>query len=372
MKGYDVEGLSLNFLSSCFRNVTNSYKFYWFWAILDELEAKDSCVLSMNELAIRMVSHVWYPLDYYKLSFGPADQFKEISRFLSEKMEIDHSPYSSDLFVQVKEQLNDQEQSVLYKKIRDLIRYVPYRFIRPFFKQELRGKTDGCINKEIQMLAASGFKGQKILYCFNTPVSIEIHPEWKYYLLANIGLIRKAIYWELLLFLQKNNPHVPGLSEKIFKPVSRSLHKAKMFWNVYREISGGLNCIYSGVQLTGTISLDHFVPWSYVVHDQIWNIVPTCRSVNSAKGNQLLSVKQYLPLLVNLHYQAFHAIYLSSDHRKEFLLEDYCLLFKESLPEIYALSCSKFGEYYYQTMVLMLQIAENMGFGSNWSYKSGP
>ena len=31
------------------------------------------------------------------------------------------------------------------------------------------------------------------------------------------------------------------------------------------------------------ISIDHFVPWSYVAHDELWNLTPTTRSINSTK-----------------------------------------------------------------------------------------
>lgn len=189
------------------------------------------------------------------------------------------------------------------------------------------------------------------------------------YLLVNSDLIRKAIYWELLNFLQKNTPNVIGLPEKLFKPVCRDLQKARKFWNTYREIVGRVDCIYSGERLTGTISLDHFVPWSYIVHDQIWNIVPTSRSVNSTKGDQLAAVDVYLPRLIHLHYNAFRTIFHSNLAIKEILLEDYCSLFKKELKEIDALPEDVFGKVYSNTLVPMLQFAANMGFGSGWRYK---
>lgn len=359
-----------SFLSSCFRNVQNSYKFYWFLAILEELEVKKGNSLSMHDLAVRMLAQVWYPLDYYKLSFGPWDRFKEISRFLSLQMKIDHTSHSLPLFGQISKQLPLEEQRVLYRKIHDLIRYVPYRFIRPFFEQELRGKADHGINKEIVRLANQEFLARKVMYRFSSDLSVlEIHPEWRTYLLVNLDLIRKSIYWELLNFLQRNNPNVIGLSEKLFKPVCRDLQKARRFWNTYRDIVGSLDCIYSGERLTGAISLDHFVPWSYIVHDQIWNIVPTTKSVNSTKGDQLPAVKYYLPQLIELHYNAFHAIYGSNLPTKEILLEDYCSLFKKDLREIESLSKAAFGKVYTKTLKPMLQFAANMGFGNGWRYK---
>ena len=46
--------------------------------------------------------------------------------------------------------------------------------------------------------------------------------------------------------------------------------------------------IYGDGELTDKdISIDHFVPWSYVANDEIWNLHPTTRSINSAKSNNL-------------------------------------------------------------------------------------
>nr|MCU0340111.1 hypothetical protein [Spirosomataceae bacterium] len=66
-------------LSSVFRDTTNSYKYYWFLSILDCLQDNNSPVIAQQEIALRMLSNVWYPLDYFKLSFGTQDGFKKVA-----------------------------------------------------------------------------------------------------------------------------------------------------------------------------------------------------------------------------------------------------------------------------------------------------
>jgi CRISPR/Cas system Type II protein with McrA/HNH and RuvC-like nuclease domain len=44
------------------------------------------------------------------------------------------------------------------------------------------------------------------------------------------------------------------------------------------------------------ISIDHFIPWSFIYSDDIWNLVITSKSNNSKKSNKL-SDKQYLTKL---------------------------------------------------------------------------
>jgi hypothetical protein len=44
------------------------------------------------------------------------------------------------------------------------------------------------------------------------------------------------------------------------------------------------------------------LPWSFVVHDQLWNLIPAPPGVNSAKSNQLPSADS-LPAFVALQHQ---------------------------------------------------------------------
>ncbi len=62
--------ISVGILSSIFNDTTNSYKYYWFLAILDILQTGDVNKIRINDLCGKMIESVWYPLNYFKLSFG--------------------------------------------------------------------------------------------------------------------------------------------------------------------------------------------------------------------------------------------------------------------------------------------------------------
>jgi hypothetical protein len=62
------EHLPVEILSAGFRNVTNSYKFFWFLAILEHIQEDHSRVIPIDQLLARMVAWVWYPTNYFKLS----------------------------------------------------------------------------------------------------------------------------------------------------------------------------------------------------------------------------------------------------------------------------------------------------------------
>jgi hypothetical protein len=362
------ENLPIEILAHSFNDTTNSYKFYWFLAILDELIETNSETISLDSLSIRMVSEVWYPLDYFKLSFGKQDSFKNISDFVSQKIPIDNSPKSEHIFSQINKKLNDSDLNILKLQVRNLIKYVPYRFIRPFFANELRGEKDSNVNRQIIEFAIKEFYNKKPFYYFNEN-SIKLHPDWKDYFNKHVFILKGFIYWNLIQFLQKNNPNVIGLSEKLFKPIKRDLRLAQSFWKEYIDIKQNINCIYSGNSIGENLSIDHFIPWSYIAHDNIWNLLPTTKSVNSSKGDNFPSFNKYFNSFIDLQYDAYQTIYTSNPKEKIKYLEDYTIIFNSDMKGISELSKSQFCSRIENLIKPMYQIAENMGFNSNWIYK---
>ncbi len=360
--------LSINILSAVFNDTTNSYKFYWFLAILDEITETNGNKLNIDNLSIRMLSDVWYPLDYFKLSFGKQDSFKNIAKYLTEKISIDNNPNSENLFNQITKKLNDKDLQSLKKQIRDLIKYVPYRFIRPFFENDLKGEKDVLVNGKIIELAKNNFETIKPFYYFSDNYII-IQNDWFDYFIKHKYILQSFVYWHLINYLQKNNPNVIGLSEKLFKPKQRDLKIANSFWKNYLHIKNSVNCIYSNILLKDKFSIDHFVPWSYIAHDQLWNLIPTSVSVNSAKSDNLPNYEKYFVGFSQLQFDAFKTIYKSEIKDKSKLLEDYSVFFKTDLQIINEFSVNQFQYKLEETIKPMLQFAENLGFNSNWIYK---
>ena len=54
----------------------------------------------------------------------------------------------------------------------------------------------------------------------------------------------------------------------------------------------GHDCFICGKEIKGeTPSIDHVIPWSYIYHDDLWNLVYTHKSCNSSKSNRLVEEK---------------------------------------------------------------------------------
>jgi hypothetical protein len=348
-------------LAVIFNDTTNSYKFYWFLAILDTLSEGASERLDVDDLAMRMVADVWFPLNYYKLSFGKQDGFKKVADYISAHMTIDPSPRASALEIQINQNLGRAEIQVIKSKVGELLRWVPYRFLRPFFMVELRGLTDTKVNGAVIQFCNDNFErdSRRVMYKFEGR-SIILNRNWLDYFKTHHQILRGFTYWHLVKFLQKNNPNVPGLSSKIFKPdvSNRNLSDATKFWKYFLLKTPDCHCIYSGQPITQeNFSLDHFLPWSFVVHNHFWNLIPVPKNVNSSKSDWLPDLR-YFPQFAQQQYEIFK-FYFQLGKKKA--LEDY---FVNVIPNEHLASQEEFIQRLERQIFPQYQIAKNMGFPS--------
>ncbi len=351
--------IDVSILSKVFDDKTNSYKFYWFSAILESLRQNNNPRIDMRELSMRMIAKVWYPLDYFKLSFGLQDRFRENAVAIFTQLQINtekealtilHS-FDSELIIPVR------------KYIDKTLRYVPKRFIRPFFELELKGIPDGQVDNSIIRLAS---KNTKVPYFFEGNF-IVIREAWLRYFQRHQVILGGFINWHLIRFLQKNNPNVPAISEKLERPADRDFKVAKPFWRTYLAQHPQSTCIYSDKPVTAeTLSIDHYLPFSFVAHDQLWNLIPTTKTVNSSKNDWLPATEQYFEKYAQLQYNVFQFHVQTGPVKK---LEDYSLLFRESTDTIKASSFEWFRERLSQAILPQLQTARNMGFSYPFIYR---
>ena len=70
--------LPISCLAGIFNSTSATYKYYWFVAMLDILVKERKSRMSFWEIIAGMVSESWFPIHYFKLSFGKSDSlFKQ-------------------------------------------------------------------------------------------------------------------------------------------------------------------------------------------------------------------------------------------------------------------------------------------------------
>jgi hypothetical protein len=358
--------LPVEHLAAAFGEVTNSYKFYWFMAILDQVRQQPAAVLPIHDLLVRMIASAWYPASYFRLSFGKQDRLGQAALQVGGAAGL--SGLQRQGVVQAIQASLVGDPS-LARLVDSLGKYVPYRFLRPFFARELRGLEDWKVNQRLEDLAQQAFSGPNppCLYRFAPGPAIEIHPQWLAYLAQHIPILSGFCLWNLANYLQKHNPNVPNIGGKLFEPSQRDLAQARKFWRSAFERIGPLTCIYSGQGMPDSgYSLDHFLPWRFVAHDLLWNIVPAPRSVNSSKSDVLPDFERYFDPFTRLQFRAVQAV---AGARKSQLLEDHLLLLDvDSLAALQSLPLGAFQDKLHKAVAPQFQIAANMGFSTGWVY----
>lgn len=332
--------LPIKKLAACFNSTSATYKFYWLLSILQEVETGKTKI-EKKELFGRMISNAWFTVNYFQVSFGKQDLIQDaiidIKEF--EKIPIDHSKES---IVKI---LRKTRNKHTVTKLLHFDKNVPHWFLSPWFPKYKK--------KEIYQLSQKFDNG--CLYALFTEY-IEINPIWLKYLQENARVLKDYCYWNLSLFLQSRNPNVPDIPSKLIKPAKRNaLTKQRTkFWNIVLKEVGSIKCIYTNKTLTlGNYAIEHFIPYSFVSHDLIWNLIPADSSFNSSKSNKLPLMDKYFLPYFDLQKLAVDIVKRKEPNNK--FLEDYLSL----MPDINQnFNANRFRE----RIQPLVSIAANNGF----------
>ena len=292
--------LDMDKFSRMFNKKAQSYKFYWFEAILNLSVASEED-LAFEEIIDEMICEAWHTVTHYHLRLGPtingnAENFLEhaINILNSKATGLSQNPSRDEL----KKAIKEYDRELKKDKYR-LTDYVPYKLLYPFF--DVEGMEEGLsyIKKDQRtrlieyMAKLSGDENlfYTILDGVGLQKKIRINQYWRKLLIKNYSVIRSWVQYNKAQFLQDRNPGVPGIIYKICPENEdlRRLEQARDLWKTAAEITGRpIKEIYTGKDIPiEDLSIDHFVPRSYISNDELWNLTPMRRVLNSSKNNKL-------------------------------------------------------------------------------------
>lgn len=161
--------------------------------------------------------------------------------------------------------------------------------------------------------------------------------------------------------------YVPAIPLKIYPPVQRDLSAAKRYWSdaladhAFTDIFTGIEFSAESFANMGPMSIDHFIPWSFVLHDEPWNLAPMYRNTNSSKNDKLPDLAMYLDAFCAQQFDALMTLRDSGKHRK--IIEGYLGIDSE----VFAYTRSDasqvhFAEAISKSITPLHQIALNQGF----------
>ena len=318
-----------------FNNKAQSYKFYWFEAILNLIKDTDAD-LTFEEIIEEMICEAWHTVTHFHLRLGPtvngnAENFLEhaINTLNNTVTDISQNPSRDELKTAIK--LCEKELKRDKTRLTD---YVPYKLLGPFFDTDgLKEGLDYIKNDQHRRLITYMSKlssDTNLLYTIldgtGLQKKVRINPHWRKLLIKNYAVIRSWVQYNKAQFLQDRNPGVPGIIYKICPENEdlRKLDQARSLWKTTVEITGQpIKEIYTGKEIPlDALSIDHFVPRSYISNDELWNLTPMSKSMNSKKNNRLPAWDEFFEPFARYQYYLYSLIFPGDVSEKSPILID--------------------------------------------------
>lgn len=317
-------------------NNDQGYKFFWLEAIL-KLIAQNKQLFTFEDVIDEMIVGAWRMVTHYHLRLGytvngNSENFLEHAiRILYEclKEDVGNKTLSKDrlLFLIQKYQDNLMEDKL------HLTDYVPYRLIKPFVEKEGKDYIDRKnYGRFIAYLNAFTKVNHEFFYDITdaeNPLKrrIRLNEEWVNFILQNYAVIMGWLRFNKALFIQDRNPGVPGVMYKVAPETEekrKSLKNARELWIATVDVTGKpLYEIYTGNELSvNEFDLDHFVPRSYVSNDELWNLTPMAKQLNSSKNNKLPE-RRYIKDFVEYNYYLYSLIFANNNKDQAAILKHY-------------------------------------------------
>lgn len=293
--------LNISALLNTLQNTNASYKFLLFYALIRIIKNNQEIEeITFKEIIKEILLLAWLPSFQFNLKFRESDQIKELLKqytvgidiSLKEKRPtnkiLDEINTTLDKIVNDRDKLIDLEET--------LLKYVIERLIRPFYKR-LKNKQESGeegMYKTSTKILIEDYDEENPFYLPNYQnKTILLNKEWKKYFIQHFIFLELWILDGLWNYMKLHNQGIPSLYEKLkFPDIKRnSLSHVRKFWEkIIKKNPNKIKCIFSDKELNlDNFEIDHFIPWSYLGHDEGWNLIPIFNKVNLIKKNQIPS-----------------------------------------------------------------------------------
>ena len=285
----DIEGFS-----QMMKDPSFCYKFYWLEAIV-KLIAANVTETTFDAIIDEMITNAWYSVREFHIHLsgiqsdgGVRDGLERAILILTELSDLPANASETEIKNEIK-----KYDSALKKYKEQLTNMVPYRALAGFFAKSGDVVDWGSTVRMTKYIKK--FSEEKILlpYTFGESSKLKkqvyFNSEWIDMIQDNAVSILGWIQYEKVKWLQNNNPEVPGLVYKLapLDEKMRKLGKVRKLWNGVLELTEIRDVFKDEPIVFKEYDVDHFVPWSFVMNDELWNLMPMDSSLNSVKSNKL-------------------------------------------------------------------------------------
>ena len=373
--GKYYSSLEIEGFTKMLKDPSYCYKFYWLEAIVNLINANVT-ETTMGDLIDEMIANAWYSVVEYHIHLSGlvrsevADGLERAVVMLESVSDLTSVSSKSEIKDAIR--IHDKELRIYKTQLTNM---VPYRALAGFFDNHGSRVHWEKRTELIDYIQYFNENETRLPYVFGDGSSlgrkIVFDPDWIRMINDNTVEILGWIQFEKLKWLQNYNPEVPGLVYKLKAGEGvRKLDKVRSLWNSVFKISS-VKDIYLEDEIDPcNYDIDHFVPWSFVMNDELWNLIPMNSSLNSSKSNNLPEWNHFFGRFAQNQYMLYSLIY-----EREGIRDLFEKCYKDNLRSLWAQqelyragnSQERFNEILSNNMRPVYDSALRQGYGL-WSF----
>lgn len=330
----DIEGFS-----RMMKDPSYCYKFYWLEAIV-QLISENRLVATYDEIINEMIANAWYSVLEFHIHlsgiWGDGTIKDNLERAVLKLSELSDLPANASK-IEIKNAIAKFDRE-LHTEKQALTKNVPYKALSGFANKtgehisldSSAGRMMAYYNKlsESDILLPYTFGSENGL-CRKLTFS----DAWVRMIKDNTVTILGWIQCEKVKWLQNNNPEVPGLIYKLapLDEKMRKLSHVHKLWDGILDLRN-INDVFTDDEIDKKkYDVDHFIPWSFVMNDELWNLMPMDSSLNSAKNNRLPNWDDFFLRFAKNQYIMYEMV-----HQKEGIRKLFEECYRDNLHSIWA------------------------------------
>lgn len=317
-------------LSHCFDNTTQSYKYYWLMALIQQVAVNQELDFPAIDLTVLMTSMAWFPLRKQRIDLGISDGFSKVLDEMNNHLSLKPESTMEDVMLSMHEVMaQPSSRPAITRLLKNLLNNVPYCFLNPWTHLSgpqcmaaAQSADKGIFANCPYTLSFRGYGRDRVLW-------VHVHEEWARYICRHASALYDYALTALCGYAQRKNSHLLAAQYKLDWRIDNSVHQRQLFfWN--KAIIGTsrqgnpLKCLFTLQDLQPlNYRIEHFLPATYRESQCVWSTFPAMTKAEiCATGNRFREIGQYVTALAHGHQQALRG-YLAAQGSVDLVAPDY-------------------------------------------------
>ena len=314
------------------------YKFYWLDAITT-LITENCTQTTFNDIIDEMIADAWYSVIEFHIHlsgivYKDKDNLEKAVTLLQEHADLPSNASKT----QIKNAIKTFEVFI-HKEKKTLTNMVPYKALSGFFINHDMGPLDDSVIRMVEKIRNFHSQDAKLPYTLGNSSGLDrevyFDEDWMKMIQDNAVAIKGWIKHEKVKWLQRNNPEIPGIVYKL-APLDNKARKLVAVRNLWKGIFPyvQIDDVYTQKPIDpDDYEVDHFVPFSFVMNDELWNLMPMDSSLNSSKSNKLPDWNRFFGKFANNQFILYGMI---NDDSHPQIRNSFEKCYKDNLHSIWA------------------------------------